>query len=185
MPRSSAAPHCFVERAAHYRCLNRRLRPKTSFFAAAAWINELLGLLSSTERLPIPAENLLRGLGSRLLVENNRLARSIDTGVFKMPPEVLDHTLIEREQYVAEEFLLTHGESDPDLQQACQGIDALLNNVWLRVAAPLLQGPLRAMGRLARRYPLTFANRAHREALGNSIVRGLGDGGSCQILHAR
>jgi hypothetical protein len=170
--RCPSAPRCFFERAAHYRSLSDALRSKTRFFAAAAWINELLGMLSSYGWLSNPTVAFLRSLGARLLIENNRLARSIDAGILNMRPELLDCQLVEREQFLVEEMLRAQEKSDAYLRHAtCDGIDALLNNAWLRVVAPLLPAPLCAISRLAKRQPLTFASKADRETIGLYIVR--------------
>ena len=169
---SLPAPRCFFERAAHYRYLSGSLRRKTRFFAAAAWINGLLGVLSSCGRLSNPTVTFLSSLGARLLIENNGLARRIDAGLLSMPPEVLDRQLVEREQYLVEEIVGSQEKSDPYLRQdVCKGIDALLNTAWLRMGAALLPAPLCAISRLASRQPLTFASKADRETIGHYIVR--------------
>ena len=129
-------------------------------------------MLSSYGRLSNQTVVFLRSLGARLLIENNRLARGIDAGILNMRPELLDRQLVQREQFLVEEMLGAQDKSDPYLRQAaCEGIDALLNNAWLRVVAPLLPAPLRAISRLAKRQSLTFASRADREAIGLYIVR--------------
>lgn len=109
---SRAAGLCFLQRAAHYRSLNRALRPKTRFFAAAAWVNDLLGALSSCGRLANPSEALLSTLGGRLLIENNRIARRINAGILNEPPDVLDRQLVESEQLLVEQVLGVQGKSN-------------------------------------------------------------------------
>lgn len=168
------ARKCFFERAAHYRDVDSTLRAKTRFFAAAAWINDLLGQLSSNRILSVDSVSVLHQLGSELLIENIRLATSIGDGDLQMPRHLLDHRLVEHEQDFAARILAAHEQSHPDLcRTACHAIDALLNSRWLHLASALLPAPLRAMGRLAKQQPLRFTNQAHREAIGLSIVRAI------------
>jgi hypothetical protein len=167
----------FFQRAAHYRSMDMRLGSLTRFFAAAAWINQLLGDLARRRVFGVSSLCLLRELGRHLMIENNHMISKISTGFLPLPVCILDGQLVDREQQVAEQFLMAIRQSDPDLHRtACHEIDKLLNNSWFRLAIPVLPAPLASIGRLSRIQPLQFAKTAHREAIGYALIRSIGHG---------
>lgn len=163
----------FGERARYYRALDAELGDTTRFFAAAAWINNLLAWLSALRLLSSDAEYLLESLGSDLQRANDHVARRMR----RYPTSrsaALDRALVHWEQCAVEHHLHKLEDADPSTYgRACQHLDTLLNHVILRRVPAGPWPALSIFGSLGRNARLRVGKLSDREAIGVALIRAL------------
>ena len=180
----------FCKRAALYAKLDTQLGPETRFFAAASAISQTLANTDSWfgNALVDPETRMnLLVLGGDLQTMNIGIAELVQHS--SLSGSDLDAAIVHIEQTAVQRFLDGLSQSDPD--RYAQLISDANNMLNPQGSSPLrdslLFSPDKAMLGILDEVRSTlgsnidFANQAHREALGNSLIEYIGRGDGCFV----
>jgi hypothetical protein len=180
MRRSALIGSDFERRRVLYAHLDRDLRSRTRFFAAAELINAVLASLFRWSPVEVLAGSIafLNELGASLEAVNMRFANAVREG--RLAGVSLDHSLVCLEQQeVQRRWRLWSTRSGEEWREVRQELNGLLNgHPPVSLLAPFLPCSRRLTAATAavRRglgVDLDFANGSHRVQIGCALIRQL------------